>query len=45
MKRCELLGNRPYLTSGNSRYPPIPAADIESQAWGLVSAVAHEYLV
>lgn len=45
VKRYELLGNRPYLTSGNPSYPPIPAADLECQAWGVVRAVVHEYLV
>ncbi len=45
VKRYELLGNRPYLTSGNSRYPPIPASDLECQAWGVVRAVVHEYPV
>ncbi|MDZ7852286.1 MAG: translesion error-prone DNA polymerase V autoproteolytic subunit [Halomonas sp.] len=45
VKRYELLGNRPYLTSGNPTYPPIPAADLECQAWGVVKAVVHEYSV
>lgn len=45
VKRYELQGNRTFLVSGNSRYPPIPAADLECQAWGVVSAVVHEFLV
>ena len=45
VKRYELLGNRPYFTSGNPRYRPIPAADLECQAWGVVRAVIHEYPV
>ncbi|QFU01007.1 LexA repressor [Halomonas sp. THAF5a] len=45
VKRYELLGHRPYLTSGNPDYRPIPAADLECQAWGVVKAVVHEYSV
>ncbi|WP_163560945.1 translesion error-prone DNA polymerase V autoproteolytic subunit [Halomonas sp. NO4] len=45
VKRYEVLGNRPYLSSGNPRYRPIPAADLECQAWGVVRAVIHEYPV
>jgi DNA polymerase V len=45
VKRYELLGKRPYLTSGNPNYRPIPAADLECQAWGVVRAVVHEYPV
>ncbi|MFC2993677.1 LexA family protein [Halomonas tibetensis] len=45
VKRYELQGNRTFLVSGNSRYPPIPAADLKCQAWGVVSAVVHEFLV
>ncbi|MGM0914285.1 MAG: LexA family protein [Pseudomonadota bacterium] len=45
VKRYELLGNRPYLTSSNPNYRPIPAADLECQAWGVVRAVVHEYPV
>lgn len=45
VKRYELLGNRPYLTSSNPSYRPIPAADLECQAWGVVRAVVHEYSV
>lgn len=45
VKRYERLGNRPYLTSGNPNYRPIPAADLECQAWGVVRAVVHEYPV
>lgn len=45
VKRYELIGNRPYLTSGNPSYRPIPAADLECQAWGVVRAVVHEYPV
>lgn len=45
VKRYQLLGNRPYLTSGNPTYPPIPAADLECQAWVVVKAVVHEFSV
>lgn len=45
VKCYELLSDRPYLASGHSRYPPIPAAVLECQAWGVVRAVVHEYSV
>ena len=45
VKRYELIGNRPYFTSANPAYRPIPAADLECQAWGVVRAVVHEYAV
>ncbi|WP_163558382.1 translesion error-prone DNA polymerase V autoproteolytic subunit [Halomonas sp. NO4] len=45
VKRYEVLDHRPYLASGNPSYRPIPAADLECQAWGVVRAVIHEYSV
>ncbi|SDK78086.1 SOS response UmuD protein. Serine peptidase. MEROPS family S24 [Modicisalibacter muralis] len=45
VKRYELLGNRPYLASGNPRYAPIPLTDCDCQVWGVVRSVIHEYPV
>ncbi|SFH34956.1 LexA family protein [Modicisalibacter xianhensis] len=45
VKRYELLGNRPYLCSGNTRYAPIPLGDTECQVWGVVRSVIHEFPV
>lgn len=45
VKRYELIGNRPYLTSANPVYRPIPAAELECQIWGVVRAVIHEFAV
>ncbi|MCG7602056.1 S24 family peptidase [Halomonas sp. McH1-25] len=45
VKRYELVGNRPYLCSGNSRYAPIPLGDNECQVWGVVRSVIHEFPV
>lgn len=45
VKRYELIGNRPYLTSANPAYRPIPAAELECQIWGVVRAVIHEFAV
>ncbi|GHB05656.1 LexA family protein [Modicisalibacter luteus] len=45
VKRYEIIGNRPYLCSGNSRYAPIPLGDNECQVWGVVRSVIHEYPV
>ncbi|MDN3523646.1 translesion error-prone DNA polymerase V autoproteolytic subunit [Halomonas sabkhae] len=45
VKRYEMIGRRPYLCSGNSRYAPIPVADLDCQVWGVVRAVIHEFPV
>lgn len=43
VKRYEILGQRPYLCSGNSRYAPLPITDLDCQVWGVVRSVIHEY--
>ena len=45
VKRYELIGQRPYLSSGNALYPPIAIFDLECQVWGVVRCVIHEYAV
>jgi DNA polymerase V len=45
VKRYELKGNVPFLSSGNPRYAPIPLVDVECQVWGVVRSVIHEYPV
>jgi DNA polymerase V len=45
VKRYDLLGQQPYLCSGNSRYAPIPLSDLDCQVWGVVRSVVHEYPV
>ena len=45
VKRYELLGQRPYLCSGNPRYAPIPLENLDCQVWGVVRSVIHEYTV
>jgi DNA polymerase V len=45
VKRYEIIGNRPYLCSGNTRYAPIPLGDCECQVWGVVRSVIHEFSV
>ncbi|WP_158773452.1 LexA family protein [Cobetia sp. L2A1] len=45
VKRYELIGQRPYLCSGNAMYPPVAIFDLECQVWGVVRSVIHEYAV
>ncbi|MGO2501622.1 MAG: LexA family protein [Cobetia marina] len=45
VKRYELIGQRPYLCSGNALYPPVANVDLECQVWGVVRSVIHEYAV
>ena len=45
VKRYELIGQRPYLCSGNALYPPVAIVDLECQVWGVVRSVIHEYAV
>lgn len=45
VKRYELIGNRPYLCSGNPRYAPIPVGNCDCQVWGVVRSMIHEYPV
>lgn len=45
VKRYELIGQRPYLSSGNALYPPVAIFDLECQVWGVVRSVIHEYAV
>ncbi|WP_346798006.1 translesion error-prone DNA polymerase V autoproteolytic subunit [Halomonas sp. Bachu 37] len=45
VKRYELIGNRPYLCSGNPRYAPIPLGNCDCQVWGVVRSMIHEYPV
>lgn len=45
VKRYEVIGERPYLCSGNASYAPIPMSDRDCQVWGVVRSVIHEFAV
>lgn len=43
VKRYEILGQRPYLYTGNDHYASPPVLDLDCQMWGVARSVIHEY--